>query len=419
MRSAAATPLDVHGLRAAFPGLQREVAGRPAVFLDGPAGSQVPQPVADAMLRYLLHDNANRGGAFVTSATTDAMVDAACTALADLLGAGDPAEIVFGANMTTLTFALGRSLAKTWRPGDRILVTDADHDANVTPWVLAAADAGAEVQRVGVLADGTIDAAALERLLTPRTRLCAFGAASNLLGTVQPVAELAARCRTNGTLSYVDAVHYAPHRLPDVAAWGCDFAVCSAYKFFGPHVGVLWGRGTLLRELPAYRVRPAGDDLPGRWMTGTPNLEGIAGTLAAVVYLASLAERQKSAATTRRAALRSAFARIEAHERSLGERLLRGVAAIPGLRVVGVADPTEHARRVATFALRSDRHRPQELHRALAEQGIFSWAGNSYAVPLSTALGLEPDGVLRLGLLHYNTADEVDRVVAALAALHR
>lgn len=407
------TGLDVTAIRARFPGLRRESSGRPVVMFDGPAGSQVPESVAAAMTDWLLHHNANRGGAFATSRETDAMVEAASAAMADFLGAGDPDEIVFGPNMTSLTFALSRALASTWRRGDRVLVTDADHDANVMPWVLAGAAAGVDVQRIGVLADGRIDTADLERRLTDRTRLVAFGTASNLLGTIQPVAEITRLARARGVLTYVDAVHSAPHRLPAVAAWGCDFAVCSAYKFFGPHTGVLWGRRELLQSLPAAKVRPAGDDIPDRWMTGTPNLEGIAGSAGAVEYLAGLGGAGDGG---RRGALQRGFALIEAHEQQLCERLLRGVAKLPGVRVAGVAE-ADAAQRVPTVALAAKGRTPQELHATLAGQGIFTWAGHSYALALSAALGLEPHGALRIGLLHYNTATEVDRLLQALASV--
>ncbi len=404
--------LDLSAVRVRFPGLRRELRGQPAVFFDGPAGSQVPQSVADAVSGWLLHSNANRGGAFATSAATDAMVAATAAAFADYFGIDDAEEVVFGPNMTTLTFALSRSLATTWKKGDRVLVTDADHDANVMPWVLAAQQAGAEVQHVAVHGDGTVDLDDLDRRLSQRTRLVACGAASNLLGTIQPVAEIVRRARAKGALSFVDAVHSAPHRLPDVPAWGCDFAVCSAYKFFGPHLGVLWGRRELLAALPVHKVRPAGDDIPERWMTGTPNLEGIAGAGAALEYLGELG----GPACGRRERLRRAYAQIEHHETHLCDRLLQGLALLPGVTVIGVPEP-DSDRRVGTVALRADRLTPGELHQRLAEQGIFTWAGNSYAVALGRALGLEPHGALRVGLLHYNTAAEVDRLLEVLGHL--
>src|SRR5262245_40623977 len=261
-----AFPIDA--VRAQFPGLRREVAGRPAVFFDGPAGSQVPQRVAAAVSEQLLRRNANQGGAFATSQESDAVVAQAHCAVADLLGAERPEEVAFGANMTTLTFALSRALAATWKPGDELVVTRLDHDANVSPWELAARDAGAVVRRVGPRPDCTLDQGELRASLCERTRLVAVAGASNLVGTIHPVAEIAALAHRVGAQLFVDAVHLAPHRLIDVAGWGCDYLACSAYKFFGPHVGVLWGRSELLSALPAYKLRVAPDALPGRFMTG-------------------------------------------------------------------------------------------------------------------------------------------------------
>ena len=405
-------PLDVASLRRQFPGLLRRVGGRPALFLDGPAGSQVPQRVATAVADWLLQHNANHGGPFATSRETDAMVESAREAFADLLG-GAADEIVFGPNMTTLTLHVSRALARTWRPGDEVLLTDSDHDANVQPWVLAARDAGVTVQRVAVLPDTTLDLADLERKLTKRTRLFAFGAASNLSGTIHPVAALAARARAVGALTFVDAVHYAPHARMDVQAWGCDFAVCSAYKFFGPHLGVLWGRRELLERLEAYKVRPAADRGPEKWQTGTACFEAIAGGLAAVDYLAQIGGNAGGGAD-RRAQLDAAFAATAAHEQRLCARLLDGLSAVDGVRVVGLRAKEALRDRCATVSFVHAAATPDELCRQLAERGVFCWAGNSYALALSSALGLEPHGVLRIGLLHYHEADEVDRFLREL-----
>lgn len=404
--------------RAMFPALAREHDRQPAVFFDGPAGSQTPQVVIDAIGHYLATMNANHGGPFATSQASDALLDAAHEALADLFAASDPGEVAFGANMTTLTLALSRALARTWRPGDELLVTQLDHDANVSPWVLAARDAGATVRHVRVNpADCTLDLEDLSRQLTPRTRLVAFTAASNAAGTVNPVAEICRRAHDLGALAFVDAVHYAPHRRMDVAGWDCDFAVCSAYKFFGPHVGVLWGRRRLLTELPAYKVRPAPDDLPGRWMTGTQNHEGIAGVLAAVEYLASLGRRARPDVADRRAALDAAFDAIRGYETMLAGRLLAGLSELPSVRVWGIADPRRLAERVPTFAITHRRLRPRDLAEFLAARGVFAWHGNFYALPLTEALGLEPAGLVRIGLLHYNTPAEIERLLAYLREL--
>ena len=411
-------PLDVPTLRQQFPGLQRRGGAQQAVFFDGPAGSQVPHGVAAAMTHYLLHENGNHGGTFSTSVATDAMVHAARLAAADLFGADDPEEVVFGANMTTLTFHLARALARTWRPGEEVVVTDSDHDANVMPWVLAARDAGCRVQHIAVRPDASLDLHDAEQKIGPRTRLVAVGAASNLSGSIHPVARLAELARAHGALTFVDAVHYAPHLRMDVRRFGADFVACSAYKFFGPHAGLLWGRRALLEEIEAYKVRPAAAHGAEKWQTGTANFEAIVGVHAAIEYLAELGHQHAAAPPAdRRAALDVAFHTIEVHERALCAQLLRGLAAIPGVQVVGIADPERVRERCPTVSFTHARHTPAELAQALADRHIHCWAGNSYAVALSTALGLEPNGVLRLGMLHYNTADEVACVLAALRDL--
>jgi cysteine desulfurase family protein (TIGR01976 family) len=417
LKSELSTAFDVAACRRQFPALAREFQGQPAVYFDGPAGSQTPRRVMDAMVAYMSERNANHGGLFPTSRESDAMLDDARAASADLVGAKNPREIVFGANMTTLTFALSRALARTWKPGDEILVSRLDHDANFTPWVLAARDAGATVQYVDVRAeDCTLDLDDLKSKLSPRTRLVAVGCASNAVGTVNPVAQITALAHKVGALVFLDAVHYAPHRLMDVAGWGCDFLACSAYKFFGPHVGVLWGREELLASLPAYKVRPAADEVPDRWMTGTQNHEGIAGALAAIEYLAELGGGAEQG-LSRRQALIAAFTKINAHETQLSEQMLAGLARLPEIRVWGITDPQRLADRVPTFGVGHARLTATEIAERLGKQGIFVWHGNFYALPLTEALGLEPAGLVRIGMLHYNTSDEIDRLLAALAKL--
>lgn len=408
-------------IRDQFPALARQVAGRPAVFLDGPAGSQVPRRVADAMARYLTHCNANHGGLFATSTESDALLDRAHRALADLLGADDPDCVVFGANMTTLTLAVSRALARTWKRGDRVLVTRLDHDANVSPWVLAARDAGAEIEFVEIdRTDCTLDLDDLRQKLARPVKLVAVGCASNASGTINPVKEISRLAHAAGALVYLDAVHYAPHQLMDVVAWDCDFLACSAYKFFGPHLGVLWGRRQLLESLPAYKVEPAPNTLPGKWMTGTQSHEAIAGALEAVEYLADLG---RSCATEpiadRRSALQSAYREIARHEQALLVRLLRGLAELPGVQVHGIVAEERLDERLPTVSFTHPRFTSTELARRLGELGIFTWHGNYYALQLTRALGLEPDGMLRVGLLHYNTREEVDRLLEALAGLLR
>ena len=412
------TAFDVAWCRGQFPALARRVRGQPAVYFDGPGGSQVPERVIDAIGDYLARMNANHGGLFETSRESDALLEEAHEGLADFLGTGDPQTVVFGANMTSLTFALSRSLAKTWGPGDEVVLTRLEHDANVTPWVLAAKDAGATVRHVEIRGeDCTLDLDDLAAKLSPRTRLVAVGCASNAVGTINPLAPIVRLAREAGALVFFDAVHYAPHGLLEVDRWGCDFLVCSAYKFFGPHVGVMWGRRELLAGLPAYKVRPAPDGIPGRWMTGTQNHEGIAGTLAAVEYLADLGRKLAPEAAGRRDALEAAYRGIVAYEHDLVAELLAGLAELPDVKVWGITDPARLDQRVPTVAVTHGRLASSELAEYLASRGIFVWHGNFYALPLTEALGLEPEGLARIGLLHYNTSDEVERLLAALREL--
>lgn len=409
--------IDIRRVRTQFPSLARQVRGRPAVYFDGPGGTQVPQSVVDAISIYLLRHNANHGGCFVTSQESDRILDEARLAMADLFGAPDPECIVFGSNMTSLTFQMSRSFARTWSAGDEIVVTDSEHDANFTPWLLAACEAGAQVRRVRVRPeDGTLDLSDVEAKLSPQTRFVAVGAASNATGTVHPVSEIARMAHSFGAAVFVDAVHYAPHELIDVALWDADLVVCSAYKFFGPHVGILWGRREWLESLPAYKVRPAPDGVPYRWMTGTQNHEGIAGVLAAVEYLSHVDSPSLAAAapSTRRERLVRSMNEIAKYERGLCERLLSGLRDRPDYKVWGIVDPSRMHERVPTVSVTSARERPLELATRLAEQGIFVWSGNVYAQPLTEAFGLEPDGLLRIGLVHYNTPEEIDRLLDLL-----
>jgi cysteine desulfurase family protein (TIGR01976 family) len=404
--------LDVASLRRQFPALGRTVRGLPPVFLDGPGGTQVPQGVIDAMVHYLTTCNANHGGRFTTSHASDAILRQGHEAVADFLNAPSADEVVFGPNMTTLTFALSRAFGRTLRPGDRVLVTRLDHDANVRPWLLAARDAGAEAEFVDVHPeDCTLDLDDLARRLGPRVRLVAVACASNLVGTINDVRRITRMAHDAGALVFLDAVHHAPHGPIDVRAWDCDFLACSAYKFFGPHVGILWGRRELLASLPAYKLRPAPDTLPDRWMTGTQNHEGLAGVTAAVDYLAGLGDP----APSRRQRLLSALGKIGAHEAALARRLLDGVAAQPRFRVWGITRPADLAWRAPTIALTAADRTPAELAEHLGAREIYTWHGHMYAPELIDRLGLkESGGILRLGLVHYNTPEEVDRVLAAL-----
>lgn len=420
MSSAELNDERVRQLRGQFPALQRQHASLPAVYFDGPAGTQVSQRVIDAVSHYYAHYNANHGGSFATSRESDSMLDRAHAALADFVGASDPATIAFGQNMTSLTFALSRAVSRTWKPGDEILLTRLDHDANVTPWVMAAQDVGVRPVFVEIdPRDCTLRLDDLRSKLNERTRLVAVGAASNATGTVNPVHDICRWAREVGARTFVDDVHFAPHRLTDVAAWGCDFLACSAYKFFGPHLGVMWGRRELLEELRAYRVRPAGDELPGKWMSGTQSHESIAGSLAAVDYLADLG-RSLAGRTDldRRTALRGAFGAIGRYEQQLIQHLLAGLGQLPDIEVRGITDPARFAERLPTVSLTHRRRSPRELAQLLGDAGFFVWHGNYYALQLTETLGLEPEGMLRIGLVHYNTQDEVDRLLRHLERIH-
>jgi len=400
-------------VRALFPALARTEGGRPVAYLDGPGGTQVPAGVIEAMARRLREGTSNLGGPFGASRDAEATTAGAREAAADLVG-GSPSEVAFGQNMTSLTFALSRALARRWGPGDEVVVTRLDHDANVTPWRLAAADRGASVRVVDFdRGDGTLDLEEMARVVGDHTRLVAVTAASNALGTVPPVRRVAELAHAAGALVYVDAVHYAPHRLIDVAELGADFLVCSAYKFYGPHTGVLWGREALLEQAEAYKVVPAPDAGPDKWETGTQSFESLAGVAAAVEYLASLGD-----GTTRRARLRSGLAAVRVHEENLARHFLEGIAGMPRVRLYGLSDPRRLAERTPTFALSVAGLHPDEAARRLGEQGIHTWSGDYYAVGVMEHLGVaERGGLLRVGFVHYNTVEEVDRVLAALAGL--
>ncbi len=417
---------DLSASRTHFPALAQEVSGRPAVYLDNPGGTQVPQECIAAITDYLSHSNANTHGAFVTSERTDAMLEEAHAGMAALLNAADPREIVFGPNMTTLTFAISRAIGRTLAPGDEIVVTALDHDANVAPWLALQEERGVVVRMADVdTATCTLDMADLRSKITARTKLVAVGYASNAVGTINDVKTIIGWARDVGALSYIDAVQYAPHGPIDVQSLGCDFLACSAYKFFGPHLGIVYGRLPLLESLPAYKVRPAEETPPHKFETGTQNHECLAGLVGTLGYLAALGrdyvDRYSATfagMTGVRLELHAAFTAIQEYERDLIARLLAGLAAIPGVQIYGLTDPSTLSRRVPTVALTIAGHSPRELAEALGKQGIFAWDGNYYAVNLMERLGLEPTGgALRLGLAHYNTAEEVDRTVSALRAI--
>jgi cysteine desulfurase family protein (TIGR01976 family) len=397
---------DVEAVRARFPALKREVAGRPAVFADAPGGTQVPFEVIEAMTAYYERSNANRGGEFITTIETDEIVESARSAVADFLNC-DASEVVFGPNMTTLAFALSRSLVRELEEGDEIVVTRLDHDANISPWLAAAEDAGAIVRWVDFSSDFRLDLDSLDSALNERTRIVAFTLASNALGTVTDAPAIVERARGVGALVIADAVHFAPHRLIDVRALGVDVLFCSPYKFFGPHAGVMYARRALLDSWHPYRVRPSIDESPWRWETGTANHEGIAGIGACVNYIANAVPGSGS----RRSRIVNSMQVAHEHQQALTEQFLAGVAGIQGVILYG----PDHTSRTSTFALRVRDQHPDDSARRFAGSGVFVWSGNYYALAVMEALDLEHSGgAVRVGFCHYNTHDEVDQVLETL-----
>ena len=401
-------PFDPHRARSLVPAV-RDASGR--VFLDGPGGTQAPEQVIAAIAATLRRGQSNLGGAFATSVEADEVVRKARIAVADFFNASRPEEIVFGQNMTSLTMAVSRAIARTWAPGDDIVLTGLDHDANVWPWVLAAREKGVSVAIADFDPDRgcVLPVDAVASLLTPRTRLVAVTHASNALGTIVDVGGICAAARDVGAMTYVDAVHYAPYGPIDVAASRCDFLVASAYKFYGPHTGVLYGRHDALSEIEPFKVRPAPDEPPSRWESGTQSTESLAGVTAAVDYLASWGEGE-----TRRARRVDAMAGIVAYERSLSERLLAAVAETQGLSVVGRDDAVG---RTPTFGLDVAGVAARDAAARLAALGIFTWAGDHYATEVMARLGRTENGLLRIGMVHYNLAEEVDAALDAVGEM--
>jgi cysteine desulfurase family protein (TIGR01976 family) len=373
--------------------------------------------VMDAIQNYLLNSNANTCGAFATSRASDAMIASARAAMADFFLC-DQDEVVFGQNMTTITFALSRAIGRDLKPRDEIVVTTLDHDANVAPW-RALEEKGVVIRQVDIReADCTLDLDDLKRKITPKTKMVAVGYASNAVGTINPVAEITKLAHAAGALMFVDAVHYAPHGPIDVRALDCDFLACSPYKFFGPHMGTLYGKREHLLRLKPYKVRPASDLLPDRWETGTQLHELIAGIAAAVDYIAELGRRCDPSVPDRRAALQAAYRATRQHEMALLSQLIPGLLAIPGLQFFGISDPQRFSDRCSTVSVRLPNHKPVEIAAFLGDRGIFTWDGNYYALNLTERLGVEQTGgLLRIGLVHYNSAEEVDRLLSALREL--
>jgi cysteine desulfurase family protein (TIGR01976 family) len=406
--------LDVAWVRSQFPSLQLQVNGQPAAFLDGPAGTQVPTQVTHAIQNYLTTSNANTNGAFLTSRRTDEMIANSRAAMADFFNC-DAKEVIFGQNMTTITFALSRAIERDLHHGAEILLTTLDHDANFSPWK-ALEEKGVVIRQADILEDDcTLDMDDLKGQLGEKTRLVAVGYASNAVGSINPIPEIVKMAHTAGALVFVDAVHYAPHGLIDVKELDCDFLVCSPYKFFGPHMGTLYGKREHLEKLRPYKVRPCSDQVPEKWESGTQVHELIAGIGAAVDYLAGVGRHSDASATTRRQALEAAYRTTVPYERRLIARLIDGLKAIPGVKIYGITDPAQFEQRCSTLSLRIGDHHPTDIAKFLGERGIFTWDGNYYALNLTERLGVESKGgMLRIGLVHYNTAEEVDRLLAAL-----
>ena len=405
---------DVGWVREQFPSLQLQVNGHAAAFLDGPAGTQVPRQVMDAVQKYFLEANANTYGAFLTSRRSNEMISAARGAMADFFNCAAE-EVIFGQNMTTITLGLARAIGRELKPGDEILLTLLDHDANFSPWK-ALEEKGVVIRTVEIReSDCTLDLGDLKNKLSAKTKLVAVGYASNIVGTINPVAEITKLAHAAGAMIFIDAVHYAPHGPLDVKALDCDFLVCSPYKFFGPHMGTLYGKKEHLEKFKPYKVRPATDTIPECWETGTQVQELIAGSYAAVEYIAELGRHCDPSASSRRAALLAAYRSTVAYERTLVTRLISGLLAVPGLQFYGIADPQRFSERCSTVSFRLAKGTPTDAATFLGNRGIFTWDGNFYVLNFTERLGVEKSGgVLRVGLVHYNTTAEVERLLLAL-----
>jgi cysteine desulfurase family protein (TIGR01976 family) len=402
--------LDLEWIHSHFPALNA-VKNEQSVFFDGPGGTQVPQTVLEAMSNYLVESNANAHGTFATSRRTDVVIDSARSAMADLLGCQSD-EIVFGANMTTLTFAFSRAIGRELKAGDEIVVTRLDHDANVSPW-LELAEKGVVIRTVDINPeDCTLDPADLEQKINQRTKIVAVGYACNAVGTINDIPKIVHLAHNVGALVFVDAVHYVPHSAIDVLTLDCDFLACSAYKFFGPHVGVIYGKKEHLARLHPYKVRPAADEVPSRWETGTLNFEGLAGLVATIDYLTNLGRQVTPHSSNRRETLIAAMTAIQAYERQLCSHLVTGLQEISGLKIYGITKPEDFAWRTPTIGFRLAGYSPKEVATALGDRHIYTWHGNVYALGLTERLGIESDGgLVRIGLVHYNTLAECDRFI--------
>ncbi len=412
--------LNLDVIRQQFPSLNRN-----AIFFDNPGGTQIAKQSIDRITKYLIESNANHEGAFATSIASDAVLDEAHQAMADFYNAPSAKEIVFGNNMTTLTLHLSRSISRDWKEGDEIVLTRLDHDANVTPWVLAAQDKGVKVNWVDFdVEDGTLNMESMQKALDRKPKLVAVGYASNSLGTVNPIEKITKMAHDAGALVYVDAVQYAVHGPMDVQKIGCDFLVSSSYKYFGPHAGILYGKRELLEKLVAYKVRPATNELPGKFETGTQNHEGIAGILGAIEYFEWLGKEfggqyasdlSKQGYSGRKLLLKQAMTAVHAYEFELSRALLSALEAVPNIRIFGNTDARRLDERIATFSFRIGDMNPRAVAEKLAAENIYVWDGNYYAINVSERLGVEDKGgMVRVGAVHYNTVDEVTKLGEAL-----
>ncbi|MCF6438615.1 cysteine desulfurase-like protein [Pseudoalteromonas luteoviolacea] len=402
--------MNLMPIRRQFPALMQEVSGVSPIFLDGPGGSQVPQSVLSAMSAYLGYFNSNLGGAFFSSDKTVELMSRARQSVAQLLNAPSSEQIVFGANMTSLTFSFSRAISRQWQAEDEVIVTNADHYSNVSSWRQAAEDKGAKVHALRINeSDCTLDLDHYASLLNSNTKLVAVTYASNTTGSINDIKQIIAMAHEVGALVYVDAVHFAPHELIDVQALDCDFLACSAYKFFGPHVGIVYGKREHLEGFTPYKVEPAKDVIPGRWETGTQSFEGLAGVIAAIEYIASLSDLPESEPL--RVRLEQAFANSKAHEMALSQHFLTRLSEFPQIKLFGIDDLSRLSERTPTFALTFEGLEPRKVSEFLGQHHVCVWDGNFYAQGLCEQLGvMDKGGVVRIGCMHYNTIEELDRL---------
>jgi len=412
---------DIDRIRANFPALQRELDGQPIIFFDNPAGTQVPRSVVERMNEAMFYKNANLGGSFATSAAAQQLVDEAHRAGELFVNAPHAGEVFFGQSMTTLTFGMSRTICADFAPGDEIILTRMDHDANIAPWLLAAEDRGLVVRWLDFSEESfEFDLEDLSRLITERTRLIALNYASNVTGSINDVAAAARIAHDRGAQLFVDAVQYAPHGLLDVASLGCDYLVCSAYKFFGPHYAMLWGRRDRLQALRAYKVRAVSDELPGRFTTGTTNREQLAGVHGAIAYLAELGDSYgRPAGADLRSRLAAGYEAMKSYEDGLTQRLIEGLLTIRGVRVLGITNRADFSRRVSTVSFVAENIPASRIASSLAREGIQVWDGHNYALEIYRKLGLLEAGGVRIGPVHYNTVEEVDRTLERLEQVIR